>query len=461
MKHPIQVFLLLFGSFSLQAQERPELYVPATDPAVVGKLAAWQDAKLGLMVTWGIYSQWGIVESWSLCGEDEPWCRRTGPYADDYDAYKRAYRDLKKTFAPVRFDPRRWAAAAAQAGMKYLVFTTKHHDGFCMFDTKQTDYNIMHSPFGRDAVKELAAACRKEGLAFGTYYSTCDWRHPDFPLGSPGGHTTNSNPNMDRYTAYLRAQVTELIQNYGPLIEMWFDVPQETGPDRGIPTANLVRSLQPDILINSRVYRATNQTGPAGRQDNVGDFSTPEQKVGAFNLDRPWETCMTLCRQWAWKPDDTMKSLQQCLQTLILTAGGDGNLLFNVGPMPDGRIEPRQVERLKEMGAWLSKYGNSIYGTRGGPFKPGQWGASTRKGNRIYLHAFKWSGDTLELPALPAKITAATFPNGGAVEFRQTTTNLSLHVPPVQQDPIDTLIALDLNKPAIELAPIEVGRLKP
>jgi alpha-L-fucosidase len=173
-------------------------------------------------------------------------------------------------------------------------------------------------------------------------------------------------------------------------------------------------------------------------------------------MERPWETCMTICRQWAWKPDDTMKSLQQCLQTLASTAGGNGNLLFNVGPMPDGRIEPRQVGRLKEMGAWLKKYGTSVYGTRGGPFRPGKWGASTRAGNRIYLHVYQWDGTALQLPAIPAKVTSARVLTGGKVRFQQTGSGLAFNLEARYQQTIDTLIALDLDRPAMEIAPVRV-----
>ena len=279
------------------------------------------------------------------------------------------YDNLYKRFNPVRFNADEWVKTARDAGMKYMVFTTKHHDGFSMFDTRQTDFNVMKSPFGRDVVKELAKACREQGIAFGTYYSVCDWHHPDFPLGSPGGSTAKPKPNLDRYEKYLRRQVQELIENYGPLNTLWFDVSQCFDEGRGKGVVEFVRSLQPDILVNNRCA-------------NAGDYDTPEQHVGTFRMERPWETCMTVCQQWAWRPNDTMKSLKECVQTLVLCAGGDGNLLLNVGPMPDGRIEPRQVDRLKEIGRWLARYGETIYGTRGGPFKPTKSVASTAQGQR-------------------------------------------------------------------------------
>ncbi len=398
---------------------------PGAPPAAV---RSWQDMRFGLFIHWGPVS---------LTGQEIGWSRGAQTPIEEYD-------NLYKRFDPTRFNADEWAATAKAAGMKYVVLTTKHHDGFCLWDTKQTDFNIVRSPFARDVVKELSAAVRKAGLRFGTYYSTCDWHHPDFPRGSPGGRTQKPNPNLDRYTEYLRAQVTELVKNYGPLSTVWFDVPQDMGADRSIPTILMLRKMQPDLLINNR----------AG--GTPGDYDTPEQRVGGFNMDRPWETCMTICRQWAWKPDDTMKSLQQCLQTLIRTAGGDGNLLFNVGPMPDGRIEPRQVERLKEMGAWMQRHGDSIYATRGGPWKPGKWGASTRKGNTVYLHVFAFEGEELKLPAVPAKVQSARVLTGGKAGLKQDETAITLTVPKADQDPIDTLIALELDRPAMELAPLAV-----
>jgi alpha-L-fucosidase len=174
-------------------------------------------------------------------------------------------------------------------------------------------------------------------------------------------------------------------------------------------------------------------------------------------MGRPLETCMTICQQWAWKPDDRMKSFDESVRTLVATAGGNGNLLFNVGPMPDGRIEPRQVARLAEMGAWLDLNGEAIYGTRGGPFMPGAWGASTRRDSRIYVHAFEWNDDTLRLPALPARVIAARRLAGGPVELAQDASGITLRVPRARQDPVDTLVVLEIDRPAMELAPVPVA----
>ena len=399
--------------------------VPAPNAA---KLQWWRDARFGMFIHWGPVSIKGTEIGWSR-GADVPQA--------EYDA-------LYKQFNPTAFNADEWVRIAKAAGMKYMVFTTKHHDGFYMFDTKQTDHNIMGSPFKRDVVKELAEACRKGGLAFGTYHSVCDWHHPDFPYGSPGGSTNKPNPSLDRYEVYLRNQVSELINNYGPLLVMWFDVPQGFSPERGKRVVDFTRMLQPDILVNNR------SSVPA-------DFDTPEQTIGAYQDSRPWETCMTICNQWAWKPGDAMKPLSQCLQTLVKCAGGDGNLLFNVGPMPTGEIEARQVKRLAEMGRWLGSFGKTVYATRGGPYRPGAWGASTRRDKTIYLHLMKWADGSVTLPALPARVRGWTVVTGGLAHVKQTAEGLRISAPRSTRRAIDTIIALHLDRPAAAIKPITVA----
>jgi len=409
--------LCLAAGLAVWCAAAPVATPPAGAPPE--SLQKWRDMRFGMFIHWGPVSLKGTEIGWSR-GNQVP--------IEEYD-------NLYKQFNPTKFDADEWVKTAKDAGMKYMVITTKHHDGFCIFNTKQTDYNIMNSPFARDPVKELSEACRKQGIAFGTYYSVCDWHHPDFPRGSPGGKTRKPNPNLDRYEQYLRSQVRELIQNYGPLLVLWFDVPQEFDAARGQGVVDFVRSLQPDILINNR-------TGVPG------DFDTPEQRIGKFQLDRPWETCMTICRQWAWKPDDAMKSLKQCLDVLINCAGGDGNLLLNVGPMPTGEIESRQVARLKEMGDWLRKYGASIYGTRGGPFQPGAWGASTSKGNTLYVHILKWDGEKIALPAIDRKVLSSAVLTGGKAEVKQTAEAIEISVAPADRQELDTIVVLTLDGPA-------------
>jgi alpha-L-fucosidase len=392
--------------------------IPPNDP----RWNWWRDARFGMFIHWGPISQKGEEISWSRGGV-RPDRDGTGSIpADVYD-------NLYKSFDPEKFDAKQWVEIAQAAGMKYIVLVAKHHDGFCMFDSKLTDYKITNSPFHRDICAELATACHEAGMPFGVYYSPPDWHNPDFIK------------NQDKYIDYIHGQVRELLTNYGQIDELWFDSDGGVNKPETWDNATLfpmIRKLQPQVLITKRC-------------GGWGDFNTPEQRVGGFDNANPWETCMTICNQWAWKPNDQMKSLKDCLQNLILSVGGDGNFLFNVGPMPTGEIEPRQVDRLKEMGTWLATNGESIYGTRGGPFLPSNWGASTRKGNAIYLHILNWTGDKLTLPSLDAKITQSTLLTGGKVTVDSTDDALTLHVDPSDRKDIDTIVKLTLTDSAMDM----------
>jgi alpha-L-fucosidase len=419
------IALALLATGPASAQQKPATEITPLSPEAIRN---WRDARFGMFIHWGPVSLKGTEIGWSR-GNQVP--------VEVYD-------NLYKEFNPTKFSADEWVAVAKAAGMKYMVITTKHHDGFCLWDSKETDYDIMSTPFKRDVVKELSEACKKAGLAFGTYYSTCDWHHPDFPLTSPGGGKARETHNLDRYTDYLKAQTRELL-SYGPLFTLWYDVPQKFDPVRGAGVINMARAIQPDVVINNR-------TG------HPGDYVTPEQKVGGFNVERPWETCMTICNQWAWKPDDTMKSLEECLHTLLRTNGGDGNLLFNVGPQPDGLIEARQVERLKEMGAWLKLHGETVYGTRGGPWKPSSNLVSTRKGNKIYLHLLKKSAGSVEITALPVAVKSAKIFNGPAVVTSINDGNLVLNVPPNAWQDIVTIVELTIDGNSMDIAPLDPVR---
>jgi alpha-L-fucosidase len=415
----LSVVIVLAGCCAALAAE-PKVEVTKAPAEAV---ARWRPLKFGMFIHWGPCSLKGTTIGWSR-GTDVP--------IAEYD-------NLYKRFNPVRFDGTQWAKIAKDAGMRYIVLVTKHHDGFCLFDTKQTDYNIMHSPFGRDVTKELAAAARKAGLAFGTYYSVPDWHNPDFAFTGPMGKTPNPRANMQRYEQFLCKQMEELIGNYGPLLTIWFDDADPAnvnlGPVRAAQVVKYIRSLQPDILINARSgCRA------------VADYTNSEQVVGEMQTGLPWETCMTLCGpQWSWtKPNEPMKSLKECLHILVNTVGGDGNLLLNVGPMPDGRIEPRQAERLAEIGRWLTKYGESIYGTRGGPFPRGPWGAATCKDNTVYVHVLDPKLDVVKLPPLGKKIVGSKLLTGGTAQVKQTDKGTEISVPPTDRQPIDTIVVLTL-----------------
>jgi len=413
----------MFLAGSAFGEEAQADYLQAT----AKDMAWWRDARFGLFVHWGPVSLVGTEISWSRGGPRPGWGRdsqATGPIPVE------VYDNLYKQFRPYAFNADQWVAMAKAAGMKYIVFTTKHHDGFCMFDSALTDYKITNSPLGRDVVAELAEACHKHGLRLGFYYSPPDWHHPD----CCGEH-------HERYVEYMHGQLRELCTNYGKVDIIWFDGLGSTAEMcRSEEMLKMIRELQPHVLINNR----------AGLP---GDFSTPEQHVGAFSNTRPWESCITIATQWAWKPNDRTKSLSECIRTLVGCAGGDGNLLFNVGPMYTGAIEPLQVERLEEMGAWLRKYGKTVYGTRGGPYMPTLWCASTHKGRNLYLHVFEWDGDRFELPPIDAKVRSARLLTGGCVDVAQTDEGITVVVAPEHQDAIDTIVALRLDRPADELKP--------
>jgi alpha-L-fucosidase len=395
---------------------------PASLSAPAAAVERWQDWRFGFFVHFDPSSLKGTEISWSRAGE-----RRDRGETNDDGVAAAEYDKLYLQFNPLNFNAREWVATAREAGAKYIVFTAKHHDGFAMFDSKFTDYKITRSPFARDLTAELARACHEAGLGLGFYYSPPDWHDLDF-------FTTNHARYLERF----QGEVRQLLTDYGRVDVLWFDTDGGTNLPETWGNAALwpvIRSLQPQILLTKRC-------------GGWGDFDTPEQVVGGFNLTQPWETCMTICHQWAWKPDDEMKSLKECVRNLVTCAGGGGNFLFNVGPMPDGSIEPRQADRLREMGAWLSKNGDSVYGTRGGPWKPGKYGVSTRKGNTIYVHIFNFTDEAVKLPKIPAIIDRAHVLSGGEALARENETTLTITVPAESRDELDTVVALELESPA-------------
>lgn len=422
-------FWLMISTFTqaLAQKSEPQSFLQASSKDMLW----WKNARFGLFIHWGPVSLKGTEISWSRGGE-----RRGQGGTGEIPV--EVYDNLYKEFNPVKFNAGEWVKIAKDAGMKYLVFTSKHHDGFSMFDSGLTDYKITNSPFKRDVVKELADACHRAGIRLGFYYSPVDWHHTDY-----------RTENHARYIQYMHGQIRELCSRYGQVDILWFDGLQvhpmsgsggETTYDpawaKDWDSANLfreIRTLQPHIIINNR----------CGLK---GDFDTPEQHIGFYQPDRSWESCITICKQWAWKPNDTMKSLKECIRTLVMCAGGDGNLLLNVGPMPDGEIEPRQVARLKEMGAWLKQYGRAIYSTRGGPFPPGEWGASTSRGATAYIHILNWKSDTVLLPPSSLKLVSHTVLTGGKAMVKQTAQGIEISVPAGERNEIDTIVELRFNR---------------
>ncbi|NOY59371.1 MAG: alpha-L-fucosidase [Calditrichaeota bacterium] len=445
MKTFILSVILFFFSESLAAQvlvggggeANPDLKTN------VQALKNWQALRFGLFIHWGPVTLRGTEIGWSR-GREVP--------IEEYD-------NLYKEFNPVLFNAKEWVAAAKAAGMKYLIITSKHHDGFCLWDSKYTDYDIMSSPFKRDVLKELAEECKRQDILFGTYYSILDWHHPDYTTRHGGDPRPVGQSDMNRYIVYLKNQIRELIEIYHTNI-LWFDGEWEDSWDheKGMDLYRYARGLRDDILINNRVDKGRkDMQGMTLSQKFAGDFGTPEQRVGAFEIERPWESCITICRQWAWKPNDRMKSLRECIQTLAKTAGGGGNLLLNVSPMLDGRIEQRQIDRLRGMGEWLKKNGESIYGTQGGPFKPTDWMVSTRKGNQIFIHLFNWPGKELVLPELSGcQILSARLMGGREMKIMHRNGQIAIQLPPDPVDENDTVIVLKLDKESATIPPLNV-----
>ena len=418
----VAVFVTLIGSMSVDAQQLgSDIKTPKT------VVDGFMEKRFGMFVHFGPVS---------LRGTEIGWTRGNGVPVEEYD-------NLYKEFNPVLFNADEWVKIAKDAGMKYLVITAKHHDGFCLWPTAFSDYNIMNSPFKRDMVEELAIACKKQGLAFCIYFTAADWRDPDYTQKSP--------EKMAVFVSRMKNELKEIITRYKPYL-LWFDGnwEEQWKFESGKELYQFIKSLDKDVIVNNRLGKGEHASFSAA---SVGDYLTPEQKVGELNMVDPWESCITICNQWAWKPNDKMKSYKNCIQTLVKTAAGNGNLLLNVGPMMDGRIEARQTERLKEMGNWLTKYGASIYGTKGGPYKPNDTYATTRKGNLIYLHIFERSGDKLVLPVLAgAKIKKAHFLNGDVVSFVQNKDfGVLINLPTVLPDVVSSVIVLELDKNAEKL----------
>ena len=398
-------------------------------------LQAWRDARFGMFIHWGPVSLKGTEISWSRANSN-PQCPNNGeiPVA--------VYDNLYKEFNPTKFNAREWVATAKEAGMKYMVLTAKHCDGFLLWDSKVDDYNIMHTPFKRDVCAELAKAAHDAGMKLGWYFSPMDWRDPDC-----------RNAKNAEFIKRMQAELEELLTHYGKIDILWFDTDGKPAVWDTENTYRLVRKLQPDLVIDDRL----DKPGDSGLIGPWADFYTPEQSIGGFDHQRPWESCMTISRrsQWAWGgSQDGVKTFAECLNMLIGCAGGDGNMLLNVGPMPTGEIAPEQAGRLKEIGAWLAKYGASIYGTRGGPFTPSRVGVSTCKRNTIYLHVQQWPGETLTLPAIPAKILRSNALTGGNVTVKQADDAIEISLPASDRQEMDTIIALELDRPAGDIAPL-------
>ena len=440
--------LITAGSFLLPASyaraQTGTSTQAVTKVAHDARMAWWREARFGMFIHYGPVSLTGKELSWSRANSNTN-CPNHGetPLA--------VYDNLYKQFDPTNFDATDWTGIAKSAGMKYMIFVAKHGDGFLMWQSKVDPYNIGASPFKRDFCAELSRAARKDGLGFGFYFSPMDWRDPE----------CRSTSN-DHFVAHMQAELRELLTNYGKIDVLWFDSdgrPTMWHPETTYP---LVRGLQPQIIIDNRLQLDTGEQWSHQEKLKLRaneDFYTPEQKVGSYDEQQPWETCMTLGTQWSWKPNDKIKSAAEVTSILAQTVGGDGNLLLDVGPMPDGRIEPRQAEVLKKVGAWMDVNGESIYGTRGGPWKPSKQIASTRKGNTVYVHILKVTRDAIELPALPRKIKAASVLGGGEIKTEVAAGKFILHLPE-NHGSWPVVIKLELDGSAMDLPAINFAKEK-
>ena len=381
--------ILVCLTLACRAEENPV----EMEPWLRQRLEWFQDLKFGFMMHWGPYSQWGCIESWPLVEEDK-WARPDELQAwqergKDLERFKRDYWALSKTFNPEKFAPAQWAKTAKEAGMKYVVFTTKHHDGFCMFDTRLTDYRItapevpFHENVRSNVVREVFDAFRNEGLGIGAYFSKADWHSPYY--WSPDAPARTRNPNYDplvepkrweQFVAYTHGQIKELMTGYGHIDILWLDAGQVRPPKQDIrmdKLATMARQHQPGLIVVDRTV--------GGRYEN---YRTPEQEVPDKPLPYPWETCMTMGEQWSFKPNDHYKSAHRLICLLVDIVGKGGNLLLNVGPQPDGELSAAAQRRMKEIGDWLRINGTAIYATRPcPPFKEGQI-VFTRKANSLY-----------------------------------------------------------------------------
>ncbi|WNC73049.1 alpha-L-fucosidase [Thalassotalea psychrophila] len=417
-------------SFPYTAPKNQINYLKKVDPqylpymqAQSEMINAWQDDRFGVFIHWDHSSQVPVSMSWGRKGA-RPHHSSDGKVTKGVPELE--YNDLAKTFNPKNFNARKWMDIIESAGAKYVVFTAKHHAGFSMWDTKVSDFNIMNTPYGKDVTKELVAEAHKRGIKFHFYYSQPDWYEKLY----------RDAKNKDEFNRnFLFPQIRELLTQYGKIDGMWFD-----GLGKGIDTwygpelITMMRKLQPHLIVNHR------WGNPSWR---FGDYDGPERKIGRFQINRPWETCTIIGGGWGWMGDKPPMAFNDTIDLISITASRGGNLLLNTGPTALGEINPTHAQRFFEMGQWLKVNGESIYGTRGGPYIDGPWGGSTRKGNIIYLHLYGDVGSELSLPDLPIKVTSATLLAGGKVEVSQVNKKLTLTL--AKQVTTGTVVKLEVS----------------
>jgi alpha-L-fucosidase len=414
------------------------------------RMAWWRDARFGMFIHWGLYAQaageWNGRTTWST-GE---WIQQALKIPTSQ------YQTLVPQFDPEKFNARQWVEIAKNAGMKYIVITSKHHEGFAMFPSAQSDWGIKSTPFKRDPLAELSAACKAEGIKFGCYYSIMDWHHPDWGQREAWNDVATGTPDMDRYVAYMKAQLGEIITNYHPAV-LWFDGEWEDvwTHERAEDLYAYLRALDPDVIINNRIDKARNGLAGMNTHAGLGDYGTPEQTIPAngFGPGVDWETCMTMNDTWGYKKSDhNWKSPEVVVRNLIDIASKGGNYLLNVGPTGEGLIPDGSVERLAVVGQWMKVNGQSIYGTTASPFAtPLPWGRCTTKtsgrSTTLYLHVFNWpSDDKLFVPGLKNTVKSARLlGQHGKLTVQAGADGVTIMLPPLAPSAISSTIALRIK----------------
>jgi alpha-L-fucosidase len=432
----------------------PLLRIPALADAESDRTAWYRAAKFGMFVHWGPYSLASVEASWPIMRPAAPGKPGFITEAD--------YRQLPSRFNPVDFDPAAIVRFARAAGQRYIVFTTKHHDGFCMFDSKYTNYKITKTPYGKDIVAQLAEACHKEGMPIGFYYSPPDMNHPGFrDTSRPASENWNGQPERPEwplYLDYMELQLTELLTRYGPVAIIWFDGLHDQAKYDGRRFLKLIHDLQPATLVNNRIglpadYETPEQFIPKAiptRNVRISGIDPAEAASLQKGVPKPedfrlWETCMTINHTWAYnKNDHNFKSSRELIRDLVEVASRGGNFLLNVGPTPGGTIQPEFQDRLHAIGKWMDRNGEAIYDTTYGPLQDLAFGRTTAKRRDLYLHMFDWPGRSIELPgrALPRLRSVSMLASRESLEYQQTDDRVVIQLPAQAPDPDVTVIAM-------------------
>ncbi len=457
--------LLVFSLATFVQSQEHQAYFPDPNPRIQQRLEDWKDLKFGLLMHWGTYSQWGIVESWSICPEDLSWAtggRKKG-VSDSYNGYVEQYEDLIHTFNPTQFDPEKWAAAAKEAGMKYVVLTTKHHDGFCLFDTKYSNYKSTSKdcPFSSNPrsniSKEVFSAFRKEGMWTGAYFSKPDW-HSDYywwkkfpPSDRNCNYSIQKYPEQwQKFVDFTHNQINELMTDYGSMDILWLDggwVRKTTDDEvknylaeqyegsrwarnpqnQDINMEAIVkeaRQKQPNLIVVDRAVQGPHQ-----------NYLTPENHIPELGLPYPWETCMPMATSWSHVPNDVYKPSNELIKKLVDIVSKGGNFLLNVGPRPDGSLDTAAYARLRDLGAWIKVNGEAIYGSRMyTTFAEGDniRFTQSKDAKTQYVFLFNYPTDTVELSKLPfsAQTKVQMLGSKQQLKWKNTEKGVAINIPP-------------------------------